>query len=189
MAGNPPSKTVETVAFGVRIPVELAERFEVIIGEEKRSAALRRLIELAVGHGAAEPPHERPYRAGSPVKRVVVSLNADEADRLAAAAAERSTTSAAWLRTLMRRRLGVAVRQNTDLRPLIRELTMEVRAVGRNVNQAVKALNVLLAEGRRDAITADLYRIVELAREMEGLKKYLRDIALGDYRYWTGVAA
>ena len=185
MDAAPPSKAPESTTISAHLPKELVARFDSLIGEEKRSTVLRRLIEKVVEQGASEAPHERAYRDGPAVKRVVVSLSEDEAARLATAAAERSTTAANWLRTLMRRRLGVAVRQESDLRPVIRALTMEVRAIGRNINQSVKALNVMMADGRRDAATADLYRIIEIARDLKGLDKRLREIALGDYRYWT----
>ena len=181
------------MTIGAYVPAGLAARFDALLVDESRSNALRRLIKRAIEEGekgsagtgaGAGAGHERPFAAGPAVKRVVVSLSADEGRRLAVAARERSTSPANWLRTLMRRRLGVAARQETDLRPGLQALTMEVRAIGRNINQAVKALNLMMAEGRRDRATADLYRVVEIARELKGLDGRLREIVLGDYRYW-----
>lgn len=172
------------VTIGTYVPAELAEQFDALLVDESRSKALRRLIKQAIAAGSPARGHARPFTPGPAVKRVVVSLSADEAARLAVAARERSTNAANWLRTLMRRRLGVAARQESDLRPAIGALTMEVRAIGRNVNQAVKALNVMMADGRRDSIAADLYRVVEIACELKGFDARLREIALGDYRYW-----
>ena len=172
------------VTIGTYVPAELAAAFDALLVDETRSKALRRLVKDAIERGASARGHERPFTPGPAVKRVVVSLSADEAARLAIAARVRSTNAANWLRTLMRRRLGVAARQESDLRGPIGALTMEVRAIGRNLNQAVKALNLVMADGRRDAAVADLYRVVEIARELKGLDARLREIALGDYRYW-----
>lgn len=174
----------EGVTIGTYVPAELAERFDAMLVDETRSHALRRLIKRAIEEGVPAAGHERPFAPGPAIRRVVVSLSADEGVRLAAAARGRGTNPANWLRTLMRRRLGVAVRQNTDLRPLIRNLTMEVQAIGRNINQAVKALHLALGDGREDLIAGDVARVLELGRELEGLGDRLREIALGDYRYW-----
>lgn len=172
------------MTIGARVPVALAQRFDAVIGEELPSAVVRQLIEMVAEKGREGPLHERPYRYGKVVKRVVLRLTQDEAERLAVAASERSTTSANWLRTLMRRRLGVAARQDSDMRPAIETLLTQVRAIGRNINQATKALNIMVADGRHQDAVSDLRRIVQIASELEGMGDRLREIVLGDYRYW-----
>lgn len=172
------------ITIGAYVPVELVARFDAMLVDESRSKALRRIVKLVVEQGSASADHTKPFTSGRAVQRVVLRLSADEAGRLAVAARERSTNPTNWLRTLMRRRLGVSARQDTDLRPSIEALRMELRKIGRNINQSVKALNMMIAEGRTEKAAGDLRRIIDIAAELDGLDDRLRDIVLGDYRYW-----
>lgn len=172
------------ITIGAYVPVELVARFDAMLVDESRSKALRRIVKLVVEQGSASADHTKPFTSGPAVQRVVLRLSADEAGRLAVAARERSTNPTNWLRTLMRRRLGVSARQDTDLRPSIEALRMELRKIGRNINQSVKALNMMIAEGRTEKAAGDLRRIIDIAAELDGLDDRLREIVLGDYRYW-----
>lgn len=140
------------------------------------AAALRALVTKAVEEVNPPPP------PGSSGYRVTVRLK--DADRIALlkAAQARSTTPANWLRSLAVVHLGRRPQWADAEAVQLREIGMEVRRIGNNVNQIARAMNIAAhkgeyppAQGEAAREAADLVR-VELRRLMA--------IYTGNFDYW-----
>lgn len=106
------------------------------------SAALRRIVTEAV---EGKPP-AAPGGAGTG-KQVGVRFKASERVLLALAARERATSPANWVRSLALVHLTRKPAWNErELEPL-RQVAREIHAVGRNLNQIARALNVAVQSG------------------------------------------
>ncbi len=140
------------------------------------AAALRKLVTQAVDGRDPEPP------VGCSGYRVTVRLKDDERIALLRAAQARGTTPANWLRSLAIVRLARRPQWNPTEVDALRELFVEVRRIGNNVNQIARALNVAVQSGEYPPGQG------EAAREnVELLRAELRRIVAvmsGNFDYW-----
>ena len=161
------------------VPAELAAAFKAQARdiEGGASAALRRLVSETID---GKPP-SAPRGAGVG-SQVGIRLKAAERASLAEAAKARSTTPANWLRSLAIVHLACRPQWNAAELHELRELFRELRAIGNNVNQIARALNVAVQtgeypphQGRAAQEAAELVRY-EMRRVVS--------LMTGNFDYW-----
>lgn len=113
------------------------------------SAALRRYVaDMAAGglHGASPPRSIAPAGVGRG-EQIGFRLKAAERSLLDEAARERGTSPANWVRSLAIVHLAGNPQWNMAEIEELRNLFRELRAIGNNVNQIARALNVAVQTG------------------------------------------
>jgi hypothetical protein len=134
---------------------ELAEQFRAWARatDDSTAAALRRLIAEALAGGAgglhgASPAQSELAPAGvGRGKQINFRLKAAVRRALAEAAEARGTSPANWARSLMLVRLAGKPQWTSAEVDALRNLSREVRAIGNNINQIARALNVAVQTG------------------------------------------
>ncbi len=164
---------------GAYVDEALAERFAAWARQTDggASAALRRMITEAVD---GIPPAS-PAGVGTGLQ-IGVRLKLPERVALAEAARKRGTSPANWLRSLALVHLTRKPAWNDSQLDVLRQVAYEVLAIGRNLNQIARALNVavqsgvfpphqhVVAQEAADFVRSQMHRIVAMIT--------------GDYDYW-----
>lgn len=167
--------------FNVRVPDELATRFDGWAAERGgRSLALRHLIEQA--SGGAAPPCGLHGRLGSRPVKLTVRLSAADSRGLDDAAAEMGLSRNAWAAALIRRRLNArpTFRRSDELSLLA--MQAELRRIGVNVNQIARALNTAVMEGK--VLDLELAYLDDLRSEIRAHMLALHEAFEGNLAYW-----
>lgn len=160
------------------VPADLAARFKAWArGKEGgASAGLRSLVAQATDGILPSPP------SGSSGYRVTVRLKDDERVALLKAAKARATTPANWLRSLAIVHLGRRPQWADPEIVGLREIGMELRRIGGNLNQIAKAMNTAVHTGQYAAGQG------EAAKEGAELVRFemrrLMAIYSGNFDYW-----
>lgn len=160
------------------VPVEIAEAFEsqARISDGASSAALRRLV---VTSATGQKPLARGVGQGL---QVGVRFKSTERDALAVAAEQRGTTPATWLRALALVHLVRRPQWNTREVDALVEISRDLRAIGRNLNQIARALNIAVQSGDYPPYQGGAARegAVLVRHEM----RRIAAIITGNYEYW-----
>lgn len=129
---------------GALIDHDLADRFEALARQRDGSvaAALRRMI----GEAVQGSEHHAISSSGRG-RQVSVRFKDAEREALAAAAGVRGTTPSNWLRSLALVHLTRRPMWSPKEIDALRELAGDIRAIGNNVNQIARALNVAVQSG------------------------------------------
>ena len=133
--------------LGTWVPSDIATRFKAHARttEGGVSAELRRLVvQAAEGKAPAQP-------AGAAGYRVMVRLREGEQLALLQAAKDRATSPANWLRSLALAHLSRLPQWNDAELQALRDVFVELRRIGNNVNQIARALNVAVQNGEMPA--------------------------------------
>ncbi|NPD70348.1 plasmid mobilization relaxosome protein MobC (plasmid) [Lichenicola cladoniae] len=164
--------------LSVWVPGDLAARFKAWARgtEGGASAALRRLILQAVD--GVEPS----LPLGATARQIGVRLKDAERVALLRAAQARRTTPANWLRSLAIVHLGRRPQWNDPEAAELREIGMEVRRVGNNLNQLARAMNVAVLAGEYPPGQGDAAR--EGAELLRVELRRLMAIYTGNFDYW-----
>jgi hypothetical protein len=169
--------------FNVRLDDELATRFDGWASARGgRSVALRQLIEGAAGR-AVLTAASGVGRVRLPVK-LTVRLSAADADGLEAAAAETGLTRNAWAAAVLRRRLRDRPTFAGSGAVALIAIQTELRRIGVNVNQIVRALNSAVMEGR--VLDLEPGALDDLRLEMREPLVSLQATLAGNLAYWKG---
>ncbi|SEJ80733.1 hypothetical protein SAMN05518849_11444 [Sphingobium sp. AP50] len=169
--------------FGIRLPDDLAARFDAIAASQGgRSAVLRNLVE-----GAVRSPEEAPVipePRGHTTARVEIRLTGSDAARLDEEAQGRGLKRTEWVIALVRRRLFAKAPPPSADRAAIAQAWRELNRIGINLNQAVHALHAatMVDSGldlAREAARVESFRD-EVAAQLKGLGAALK----GDLVYW-----
>jgi len=174
---------------GTYVPAELAERFEAWARPDGgKAAALRRLIAEAVDGGAGGLHGASPARSAlAPVgvgrgKQIGIRLKAAERRALAEAAEAHGTSPANWVRALAIVHLAGKPQWNPAEVEELRGLFRELRAIGNNVNQIARALNVAVQTGEYPPHQG------RAAKEAAELVRYemrrIVAVMTGNFDYW-----
>ncbi|WP_198355819.1 plasmid mobilization protein [Granulibacter bethesdensis] len=166
---------------GTYVPAELAERFEAWARPDGgKAAALRRLIVEAVNgeaeglHGA-NPARSKLTPAGvGRGQQIGIRLKAHERRALAEAAEAHGTSPANWVRSLAIVHLTSKPQWNPAESDALRELAREVRAIGNNVNQIARALNVAVQSGVYPPHQGAAARAAETVRKRQPRRRAAR---------------
>jgi hypothetical protein len=169
--------------FGLRLPDDLAARFDAMAASHGgRSALLRSLVDRALrtSDEAVVVPEPRERTTA----RVEVRLTASDIERLDAAAGERGLKRTEWIVALLRRRLyGQSPPPRAD-RALIAQSWRELNRIGINLNQAVHALNAATMVDSRLDLTREAARVASFQQDVDGQLRALGRALAGDVAYW-----
>jgi metal-responsive CopG/Arc/MetJ family transcriptional regulator len=169
--------------FGLRLPDDLAARFDAMAASQGgRSALLRGLVDQALRNPKEEvvvpSPRERT------TARIEVRLTATDIERLDAAASERGLKRTEWIVALLRRRLfGKSPPPQPD-RALISQSWRELNRIGINLNQAVRALNAATMVDSGLDLAREAARVASFQEEIDGQLRALGRALAGDVSYW-----
>ena len=169
--------------FTLRLPDELAARFDAVAaGGGGRSHTLRKLIERVSGGGAGAGPAAIRSRGRH---RIEVRLDDDELAQLDAAADERGVKRTDWIATVVRSRLPSAA-PPLDTRQTLIDIRRELRAIGRNVNQAVHALHAANMQDSRLDVAREAERVAAMQAAVDEQIAAIGAALHGDLGYWRG---
>jgi hypothetical protein len=85
----------------------------------------------------------------------------------------------------VRRHLGLQQGKEDGLVEALLPIRSQLVRIGRNINQAMKAANVILVAGKNDALAQELERIVAMRAELNEQIAAVRSAMQGDYSYWV----
>ena len=140
------------------------------------AAALRSLVMQAVdGRDPAAP-------VGSSGYRVTVRLKDAERLALIEAARARGTTPANWLRSLALAHLGRRPQWNPAEVEALRDLFVEVRRIGNNVNQIARAMNAAAHTGEYPPYQGEAAR--DAAELVRAEMRRIVAVMTGNFDYW-----
>ncbi len=169
--------------FGLRLPDDLAARFDAMAASHGgRSALLRGLVDQALRSDeeavVIPSPRERT------TARVEVRLTATDIARLDAAASERGLKRTEWIVALLRRRLfGQAPPPQAD-RAMISQAWRELNRIGINLNQSVRALNAATMVDSGLDLAREAARVAAFQEEVDAQLRALGRALAGDVTYW-----
>lgn len=164
---------------GAYVEADLAERFKAWAraAEGGASAQLRRLIIEAMD-GRSPPPS--PGRAMG--QSVMVRLKEEERVALTYAADARSTTPANWIRSLAIVHLARRPQWTPGEIDAMRDIFIELRAIGNNVNQIAHAMNVAALLGEYPPYQGEAAK--EAAKLVRSEMRRIAAVMTGNYDYW-----
>jgi len=169
--------------FGLRLPDDLAARFDAMAASRGgRSALLRGLVDQALQSTRDDvvvpSPRERT------TARVEVRLTASDLALLDAAADARGLKRTEWIVALVRRRLfGKAPPPRPD-RAAIAQAWRELNRIGINLNQAVHALHAATMVDSGLDLAREAGRVADFRDEIAGELAALGKALKGDVTYW-----
>lgn len=161
------------------VPSELAEGFRTWARARHggASAALRGLVSEAVeGHAP-----EAPGGTGAGY-RITVRLREGERQALLSAAQGRGITPASWVRALAVAHLGRRPQWNTAEIGALRDLFVEVRRIGNNVNQIARTMNTAAHTGEYPPYQGEAAR--EAAELLRVEMRRVVSLMTGNFDYW-----
>jgi hypothetical protein len=169
--------------FGLRLPDDLAARFDAMAASHGgRSALLRSLVDRALRtpDEAVVVPEPRELTTA----RVEVRLTASDIERLDAVAGERGLKRTEWIVALLRRRLYGQSPPPRAERALIAQSWRELNRIGINLNQAVHALNAATMVDSRLDLAREAARVASFQQEIDSQLRALGRALAGDVTYW-----
>jgi predicted transcriptional regulator len=169
--------------FTVRLPDGLASQFdEIAAGAGGRSDVLRQVIErVCAAQGMTLPPLPT---AAEPPNRIEIRLPKEDADALEKLASQRRMKRTEWIVALIQSRLREApVPVIAQLQELI-DIRRELRAIGKNVNQAVKALHAANMEDSRLELGREAERVASFKGAIDDQIIAIGKALRGDLAYW-----
>ena len=163
---------------------DLAERFSALArAHGGKSALLRCLISHAVNGQSQGRAPKLPDPAGRTV-HLSVRLSANEVAEVKKAAKARFMKPSQWLRSVVRVRLGAGTQFSGPELHELRALANQVRRIGVNLNQVVRAANEAHLEHVPFAVDT---KVLEAAREeVARTLTALHLMARGNVRAWEG---
>jgi len=171
--------------FGVRLPDDLAHRFDrAAANKGGRSALMRRLIEQAAAE-AGEGEGTVSQRHASRSNRVEIRLDDEELALLDKAAEVRGLTRNSWVATLVRHRLRVGMPPALPERQALADAWRQIRRVGLNINQAVHALHAATMKDSRLDIAREAARVAAMRDDVAEQTQAIGRALKGDLAYWN----
>ena len=170
-------------AITLRIDTKILAAFDAQSeGRGGRSAALRALVERSIiEQGEIEI---LPTADVSKTQRVQITLSESEIAVIDYRASQRSINRAGWVKALVRRHLGLKQSKEDGLLEALQPIRSQLIRIGRNINQAMKAANLILVAGKNEAIADELEKITVMRLELNEQIAAVRSAMQGDYSYW-----
>lgn len=164
--------------LGTWVPSDVAQRFKSYARSTEGgvSAELRRLVVRAAQGTPAAP-------VGAAGHKVMVRLKDEERLSLLDAARERKTTPANWLRSLALAHLSKRPQWNEAELQAVREVFVELRRIGNNVNQIARALNTAVHSG--DVAGSQGQAAKEAAEEVSRQVRRVGSLVAANADYWS----
>lgn len=171
--------------FTLRLPDDLARQFDKIAaGAGGRSDVLRQMIErVCTAQGVMLPP--LPI-AAEPPDRIEVRLPKEDGAALERVSSERRMKRTEWIVALIQSRLRSAPVPPLDQLQELVDIRRELRAIGKNVNQAVKALHAANMEDSRLELAREAARVAAMKEAIDNQIAAIGEAIRGDLSYWNG---
>jgi antitoxin component of RelBE/YafQ-DinJ toxin-antitoxin module len=171
--------------FGLRIDDELAARFDAVAaGVGGRSQALRALIERVSASQPASLPSDAIIPPSPRPNRVEIRLNDGDSDRLRFAASSKGMKRTDWIVALISSRLRAAPPPPLEHRQILIGVRRELRAIGKNVNQAVHAVHTANMQDSRLDLGREVERVASMAAAIDEQIAAIGAALKGDLDYW-----
>lgn len=169
--------------FTLRLPDDLASQFDKIAdGAGGRSRVLRDMIErVCTAEGVMLPA--LPI-ATEPRDRIEVRLPKEDGAALQTLASERRIKPTQWIVALIQSRLRAAPVPPLDQLQELIDIRRELRAIGKNVNQAVKALHAANMEDSRLELAREAARVASMKEAIDNQIAAIGGAIRGDLSYW-----
>ncbi|GGE97453.1 CopG family ribbon-helix-helix protein [Sphingomonas prati] len=169
--------------FTIRLPDDLARQFDTIAeGGGGRSAVLREMIErVCAAEGVMLPP--LPI-TDKPPDRIEIRLPKEDGAELQRVASERRLKRTEWIVALVQSRLRAAPVPPLDQLNELIDIRRELRFIGKNVNQAVKALHAANMEESRLELPREAARVASMKEAIDQQIAAIGDALRGDLKYW-----
>lgn len=167
----------------VRLADDLAKRFDAVAeGRGGRSELLRKVIEHACEQlDGALPP--LPVEKETPTK-IHLRLSRRDAAKLDNLLSERRMKRTEWIVSLIQRKLHGAALLPPDSHSTLVDIRKELRFIGKNVNQAVKALHAANMEESRLELPREAARVAAMKAAIDEQMARVRAILHGELSYW-----
>jgi hypothetical protein len=173
-----------TAMLSIRLDADALAAFDkVAVGRGGRSALVRQMIERTLQENDQRPLIGRPE--GASRNRVSLRFTDVEIAVIEVRAAQRSTDRAGWIKALVRRHLALKSRVDDGLLAELAPIRMQLLRIGRNLNQAMKAVNTAMLETGDKQIEPELRRIADMRMEVSEQVTAVGEAMRGDVSYWT----
>ncbi|MBD8737043.1 mobilization protein [Sphingomonas sp. CFBP 13706] len=169
--------------FTLRLPDDLAAQFDKIAAADGgRSDLLRKMIErVCTAKGVTLPPLPAP---NEPPDRIEVRLPKEDGEALEQLASGRRMKRTEWIVALIQSRLRAAPVPAIDHRQTLTDIRRELRAIGKNINQVVKAFHAANMEESRLEVGREVVRLAAMAESVSEQVEAIGDAMRGDLSYW-----
>ena len=167
----------------VRLNDDLAKRFDAVAERNGgRSELLRKLIEHACEQlGDALPP--LPIEKKTPNK-IHLRLSRRDAVKLDAILSERRMKRTEWIVSLIQAKLHGSPMLPPDYHSTLVDIRGELRFIGKNVNQAVKALHAANMEESRLELPREAARVAAMKAAIDEQMTKVSAVLHGELSYW-----
>ena len=166
--------------FTVRLPADLARRFDAAAGRQGgRSRLLRRLIE---GASDAAVPEGLPAAPAGVGAKLTLRLRTSDLAALEAEADRCGLSRTRWTTALIRRRLHDRPQPAPAEAQALIEARRELRRIGVNINQIARALNTAVLEGV--VLRVELIQLAAFADEIRGYSGAIDEALRANLDYW-----
>lgn len=166
--------------FTLRLPPELARRFDAAAARGGRSRYLRTIMEAAA---QAPLPEPEPGPPGAKSAKLTLRLSDDDMTRLEVEAAQAGLLRTQWAAALIRRRLHGRLQLSPPEAMALIGVRRELHRIGVNINQIARALNTAVMEG--SVLDLEIAQIAAFAAEIRGHLGGLDDAFAGNLAYWS----
>lgn len=182
----------------VKISVQVEERLADVITALSRAAGMSKsawIRRTIMDRMDARPEEIRdvPIAARGTTKMVCLRLPVEDIEAMEHVARLAGLTRGEWIKRTLRWQLwdrAGELRLLPQSQQEIVQLTAQMRAIGRSLNQAVKAMNAANRPDSPVEITSAARAVLAMDEELSGIinatARELTAIASGEVRYWTG---
>ena len=178
-----PTANAKKAMIKARIDADVIAQFDAMAqGRGGRSAVVRMLIEGWIKEQGSVGLV--PAREELNTRRVQISLSESEIAVIDYSAQQRSVNRAGWVKALVRRHLGLKGSKEDGLVTALAPIRSQLIRIGRNINQVMKAANVILVSGKGDLIADELAHIAQMRSDLSEQIAAIRSAMQGDYSYW-----
>ena len=170
-----------------RLSPELDAKFTALAASYGgKSQLMRRLVEQVTGVRGPAPGPVKPGLDSASSKEFRVRLTLEEHAELREQANEDALRPTQWAEMVLRARLGPGRKLSVPQMQAIDGVRRELAAIGSNLNQIARAMNVAVDGGRVTEL--QLLQVADLAQDLKATKRELRDAVNGMLSHWHGAA-
>ena len=172
-----------------RLPKELDAAFTALaVSHGGKSQFLRTMIEQVTAVRGAGPGPVTPPDDSATTKAFRLRLTLEEEEDLREQADEAGIRPRQWAEMVLRARLGRSRKRCSEPQARrLRELRHELGAIGNNLTQIARAMNVAVDGGRVTEL--ELMQVRDLVRDVKRMRVAIGEAMDGMLGYWRGEGA
>lgn len=168
-----------------RLSPELDAKFTALAASYGgKSQLVRRLVEQVTGTRGPPPGPVKPGHDSASSKELRLRLTLAEHEDVREQADEAGLRPIQWAEMVLRARLGPSRKFSAPQAQALRDVRHELAAIGRNLNQIARAMNVAVEGGRVTEL--QLMQVEDLARDLKAAKRGIGEAMSGMLAYWQG---